>query len=93
MLTLYSLRDVSNTYDFLIPLIGVVQFIFVIGIYNQKIWGLLGFTIILFLIYSAIAPHYIPKGETDLALETMLFLAPLVFINIYHWTIKRKSVS
>lgn len=85
----FSLSDVHNTFDFLVPLIGVAQLAFIIGIFLGKLWGLIGLSIIEIGLFVATLSYYIPKGEGNAVVKTLIGLSPLFLITIYHWTAKR----
>ncbi len=88
-LTAFSLSSVRNTFDFLVPVVGIVQLVFVIGLFLRKIWGLIGYSITVVGLCLATIFYYVPKGDTNAALKTLLFILPLFILGVYYWTLKR----
>ena len=89
LLTAYSLSSVHNSFDFLVPVVGIVQLVFVIGLFLRKIWGLIGYSITVVGLCLATIFYYVPKGDTNAALKTLLFILPLFILGVYYWTLKR----
>lgn len=89
-LTLFSFADVHNTYDFLVPVIGIMQFIFVVGLFIGRLWGLIGYSITVVGLVIATFAYYTPKDQTDVAIKTSTVFLPLILLTIYYWTVKRR---
>ncbi len=92
-LLVFSMADAHNTYDFLVPVIGIAQLIFVVGLFRGKLWGLLGFTAIVIGLIAATFAYYMPKDQTGVAVKTSVVFIPLALLVIYYWTAKRSSFS
>lgn len=85
----YSLSSVRNTFDFLVPVVGIAQLVFVIGLFLGSLWGLIGYSVIVIGLCLATLLYYVPKGETNAALKTLAFMLPFVLLATYYWTVKR----
>lgn len=85
----YSLSDVHHTYDFLVPVIGVVQFILIFALFKGKLWGLIGYTVAILGLLIVVFVNYIPKGETNTAVRTSIPITILLLLAIDLWTQKR----
>jgi len=85
----YSLSDVHNTYDFLAPVVGIAQFIFIFALFKGKLWGLIGYTLACIGVLIAVFVNYAPKGQTNVALRTSVPIAILLLLAIDLWTQKR----
>jgi hypothetical protein len=85
----YSLSSVRNTFDFLVPIVGIAQLVFVIGLFLGRLWGLIGYSITVISLCVATILYYVPKGDTDSALKTLAFMLPFVLLVTYYWTVKR----
>lgn len=88
-LAMFSFSDVHHTYDFLAPVLGIAQLVFIVGLYRAKRWGLIGFSVIVVGLAIAILSYYLPKGESRAAINTLLAISPLLLLTIYYWTAKR----
>ncbi len=88
-IAVYNFSDVHNTYDFLAPAIGIVQLIFIVGLFIGKLWGLIGYTCTVTGLIIATFAYYVPKGEIIPGIKTSIFLAPLLLLAIYYWTYRR----
>ncbi len=86
----FSVADVHNSFDFLVPLFGVAQFVFVIGLFLGKLWGLIGYSLLLGGLCLATALNYFSKGEFGAALNSLYFLSPFLLLEIYYWLVKRR---
>ncbi len=85
----FSLSDVHHTFDFLAPIIGVLQFVFILGFFTGKLWGLIGYTISVIGLIVATFAYYMPKNKIDVAMRTSIVFVPLIILAIYSWTYKR----
>lgn len=85
----YSLSDVHNTFDFLAPVIGILQFVLILGLFKGRLWGLIGYTFVCMGLLVALFINYTPKGQTTVALKTSLFVVPLLLLAFDYWTRKR----
>lgn len=88
-LTAYSMSSVRNTFDFLVPVVGIAQLVFVIGLFLGRLWGLIGYSITVVGLCLATILYYVPKDEINAALKTLLFILPLFILGVYYWTLKR----
>jgi hypothetical protein len=86
----YSLSDVHNTYDFLTPVIGVVQFIFIFALFKGKLWGLIGYTVACLGLLVAVFTNYVPKDQTNIAIRTSIPIVILLLLAVDLWTQKRR---
>ena len=85
----YSLSDVHNTYDFLAPVIGIAQFIFIFALFKGKLWGLISYTIASLGLLVAILIYSVSKGEAGQWLVPIVFCLILLILAVDLWTQKR----
>jgi hypothetical protein len=85
----YSLSDVHNSLDLLAPVIGIMQFILIFGLFKGKLWGLIGYTAICIGTLSGIFIYSIPKGEAGKWIVPASFLLLLLILALDYWTQKR----
>jgi hypothetical protein len=85
----YSLSDVHNTFDILAPVIGILQFILILGLFKGKLWGLIGYTAICVGVLVTIIIYSISKGEAKQWIVPAGFLALLLLLAVDFWTKKR----
>jgi hypothetical protein len=85
----YSLSDVHNTFDFIAPVIGILQLILILGLFKGKLWGLIGYTAICIGVLVAVFAYSIPKGETKQWIVPAGFLTFLLILAVNYWTQKR----
>jgi len=87
--TIFNLSSVHNTFDFLVPTLGLAQLVFIYGVFKGKFWALLGFSMLVLGLMVATVLVYFSKGEPTSAYRTLGAISPLLLLMIYYWTIKR----
>lgn len=85
----YSLSDVHNTYDFLAPVIGILQFIFILSLFKGKFWGLISYTINCIGALAAVVIYALSKGKIGQWVVPITFLSLLCLLSVNYWTNQR----
>jgi hypothetical protein len=86
----YGLSDVHNTYDFLAPVIGWLQFISVVGLFKGKLWGLIGYTVVCLGTLITLLVYLFSKEQLGQGLIPTGFLVLLLLLAVYYWTKERE---